>query len=757
MATKIGDMAVYISANTAGLARDLTRASHMAGSFAGRLTRQMTSLGGSMRSSLGDVFKVAGGNLLSAGIQQAATSMKGLVADSIRLAAAAEATEGRFSALLGGTGAAKKLMGDLRSFAAASPLSLEASTAGATRLLAAGTGRDQITPTLRALNDISMGDSAVTDRMLTAYAQVKATGRLQGDEWNQIANAGTLSLKDLAKTMKADEDQMKAMIEAGKVGFSDLQRTIKEATEAGGRFYGMGDKYAKSFAGRLDKLDDGWQDLKKSFGEALIQEWGLADAADDMDTFMVRVKDYINDLRPTLKAIGDFGKGLVQVFAESGRSIALIAGAASDIFSTRFPQSIKGFKDDIAGLQNFKLDPLRVVNFGVSLAEGIADAIEAVRPVWRSFVDDFVVPIKDAIADIGNLQTNVKNKVAQGGDLGVGLVAGGLASQYGDGAVKQDIAAMRTGAADARAFGKEIQALAKDLGLGERDARQLRTYRAGVADFTAQIAKLDAEMGPLAADIDALRAGGRAVPADVDMKYRDLSLKRDDAAGLLTFNRERAAEIEARGRKATDYMSPIREYAARLAARDKFDRDSAAFYKGLDAATAEEARPMVKGLVQAFSRGLLSPLAGGGTTASFARLRRDQMSVDDSFPARLSELGRTLTAKFVNPVDKFRDAVADLSTLKDVGRIDPDTYALAVADLVQGLGADIGPPQLAAGVEMGSQQLATMVAQAGVGSGPKTVEGLLAAIKLVNEQQLAAAKQMVVGIDRKPPLVTAPE
>ena len=233
MATKIGDMAVYISANTAGLARDLGRAAGLVSSFGSRATRQMMSLGGSIKSSLGDVFKVAGGNLLASGIQQAAGSMKGLVADSIKLAAAAEATEGKFAALLGGsTKDAKRLMGDLRAFAAESPLSLTAATAGATRLLAAGTSRDQIAPTLRALNDISMGDSETTSRMIAVYGKVRGSGRLQGDELNQLTEAGALNIADLAASLKVGKEEVKSLVEAGRVGFSDLQKTIKQATEA---------------------------------------------------------------------------------------------------------------------------------------------------------------------------------------------------------------------------------------------------------------------------------------------------------------------------------------------------------------------------------------------------------------------------------------------------------------------------------------------------------------------------------------------
>jgi hypothetical protein len=64
---------------------------------------------------------------------------------------------------------------------------------------------------------------------------------------------------------------------------------------------------------------------------------------------------------------------------------------------------------------------------------------------------------------------------------------------------------------------------------------------------------------------------------------------------------------------------------------------------------------------------------------------------------------------------------------------------------------------LASGVELGSQQLATMVARAGIGQGPQTVEGLLEALRKIAADNLNTAKQIAVNTGSKPPVVTAPE
>jgi hypothetical protein len=124
---------------------------------------------------------------------------------------------------------------------------------------------------------------------------------------------------------------------------------------------------------------------------------------------------------------------------------------------------------------------------------------------------------------------------------------------------------------------------------------------------------------------------------------------------------------------------------------------------------------------------------------------------------RLAELAGKLNEKLIDPALKFSNDLNDLSKIKDAGRISEDTFALAVGDLMKEAGAHLGAPQLASGVELGSQQLATMVARAGIGQGPQTVEGLLEALRKIAADNLNTAKQIAVNTGSKPPVVTAPE
>lgn len=332
MSTKIGDLAVYISANTAALQTGLARASAMTAAFAGGAARQMAHATRAATSFARDVSAVAGGNLLAGGIREAAAS-------AVELAKAAEVSAMKFDVLLGSAKEAAALMGDLKDFAAASPVSLADAQRHAVSLVSKDVARQDVVPTLKALTEVSMGDPQVLKSWVTAYGQVMATGRLQGDEWNQIANTGTLTFKDLAKVLKVDQSEVKKLIEAGKVGFYDLQLAIKEATSEGGRFAGMTARYADTYAGRLDKLSDAWDEAKREMGKGLIAGLDLkagANGAADLVDKAKKLATVLEGVARTLKTmVGHLADGAGWLYRMGQRAAALTMGDVSTVDAAR--------------------------------------------------------------------------------------------------------------------------------------------------------------------------------------------------------------------------------------------------------------------------------------------------------------------------------------------------------------------------------------------------------------------------------------
>jgi tape measure domain-containing protein len=739
VADRIGKMSVYIGADLTGLARDLTRAGAMVGRFGASVTGRLAAAARPVVSLARDIGAVAGGSLLADGIRGAVAGVGGLVKDSVTLAAEFEKTAVAMEVLTGSAATARELMNDIKDFAAESPLGLAQAADQAKKLLAAGVGAGQVVPTVSRLSDLSVGDPETLNRLSYAYGQVRAAGRLYGTELRQFTETGIPLVEELGKVLKVPKEGVKALVEEGRVGFDHLQRAVKGLTDQGGKFYGMSERYANTFAGRLDKLSDGWDSLKRQLGEALIQEWGLKDATDDMGHFLGRLKEYVNDLRPTLKVIGDVGKGVFQVAGELPKVTALVGTAVSTIFSQRFPETIRSFKDGLTALQEFRLDGPGVARFGVAVAEGIADAIESVRPLWRSFVDDFVDPIKEAILDIGNLKTNTKNKINQVGDGVVAATTFGLS--------KDHTAELRANVAETRALQADVAKLRKEFGLDAAKAASLQFARAEAARFEKSLAAMESQAGPDETEYRRLKDAGRDA-AVAERRLRELVLGIEETSQWLAAARDRVAAIEGPARARTqDLLKPLRDYRDELDRRENWSRATAAQAKAVDAAyPSAAAREFVKGVLAGEYQRITNP----------SLYARHDFQIEDQFPARLTELAVDLQKKFADPLKKLAADLADLDALKAAGRIDDRVYGRAAGDLLKDSAVGLSS-QLAAGFEAGSQELASMVARASAGLTTNDVPALLERIRTLLDAQLAAARQIATNTGAPPAVVHAPE
>ncbi|MDF2931209.1 MAG: hypothetical protein K0R36_540 [Chryseobacterium sp.] len=177
-------------------------------------------------------------------------------------------TEIAFSTMLGSADKAKVLMGDMVKLAANTPFSLQDVSKGAKQLLAFQVPAKDLLETLTRIGNISAGVSVPIDRIILAYGQVKAAGRLMGTEMRQFTEAGIPMYAELAKVLKVDETAIKGMVEAGKVGFKDVEQVIKNLTNEGGMFFELMEKQSKSMSGRVSNLGDQWDQMLNKIGQA---------------------------------------------------------------------------------------------------------------------------------------------------------------------------------------------------------------------------------------------------------------------------------------------------------------------------------------------------------------------------------------------------------------------------------------------------------------------------------------------------------
>jgi tape measure domain-containing protein len=330
-------------------------------------------------------------------------AVKELAVGSVEAAMEAEKLSAAFEVMTGSADKAGVVIDKLRGFAQTSPLGTESVMSSAKLLAAYGVEADQLLPTLRMLGDVAVGDADRLKAIAHAYGQVATTGRLTGHELREFNYAGAPLAEEVGKAIGKPKELVKSLVEEGKVGFRDVQKAFVSMTSEGGKFFGMGDRFAQTFSGSVAQLDAAWQALKREFGGALIDELGLKDATKDLGAFTERVRAGVNEIRPFLHFLGDLGRGAAQVGNEFGKAAGMFLDIQVRSLERSFPGFGRGIREMIDDLKSFKIDPDKVIaagfDFSKTLVTGAIVLYEAMKEIG-SKASDWMKPVADAAKDL---------------------------------------------------------------------------------------------------------------------------------------------------------------------------------------------------------------------------------------------------------------------------------------------------------------------------------------------------------------------
>jgi tape measure domain-containing protein len=167
----------------------------------------------------------------------------------------------------------EKLVNDLKQFTIETPLNFEDVIQSTNQLVgsfkAAGASSKTIGTEIPQILE-SIGNSAAAlggddrmGRLVYAFSQVQATGRLMGTEVRQITETGfpmlavlTQSLNERFPELALSVSDVQKRLSDGKVSFEDFKIALLSAGEAGGVFAGGMEARMTTVAGSLDKLKE---------------------------------------------------------------------------------------------------------------------------------------------------------------------------------------------------------------------------------------------------------------------------------------------------------------------------------------------------------------------------------------------------------------------------------------------------------------------------------------------------------------------
>lgn len=173
-----------------------------------------------------------------------------------------------FKTMLGSEDKANALMQQLVKTAATTPFDLQGVANGAKQLLAYGENVENVNDDLIRLGNIAAGLSQPLGDIVYLYGTTMTQGRLYTADLNQFTGRGIPMIRELAKVFGVAEGEVKSLVEAGKVGFPEVQKVIQNLTNEGGMFYNLMQEQSKTITGQISNIEDAVSTMFNEIGKA---------------------------------------------------------------------------------------------------------------------------------------------------------------------------------------------------------------------------------------------------------------------------------------------------------------------------------------------------------------------------------------------------------------------------------------------------------------------------------------------------------
>lgn len=213
-------------------------------------------------SDISNSFKKAFG--VVAGI----SSLEQLISKIIDVRGQFQQADTAIQTMLGSKEKADALLAKVREYATVSPLEFGDITSATQMMLGFNIEAEKVPRFIEAIGDVSMGNSQKFNSLSLAFSQMSATGKLMGQDLNQMINAGFNPLSIMAEKSGKSIATLKKEMSDGKITTEMVQQAFIDATSAGGKFYNMSENASKIIGGQMSMLSDAIDSALNNMGKA---------------------------------------------------------------------------------------------------------------------------------------------------------------------------------------------------------------------------------------------------------------------------------------------------------------------------------------------------------------------------------------------------------------------------------------------------------------------------------------------------------
>lgn len=374
--------------------------------FRSSISRETAGIGEQAGADAGHNFGAAFLGVAKVGAIAAGAGIVAALGIGGKIAADLEQSQIAFTTLFQNADTAKQFLGQLKSFAAATPFDLPGLTSASQKLAAAGISADKILPIMETLGDsiASMGgDSQQIDRATLALQQMALKGKVSGEEMLQLAEAGVPAWDALAAKLGTTVADAQDQVSKGLVDYTVLYDALGEKSGAAlQRSTGAMAAQSQSFSGLMSTLKDTLGiGLAEALGPALTALKPLMQEGGAFMVIMGQVGQIIAPIgtllvgafQAALPAILALSGALVQIVNAVGPSIAQMATAAGPVLA-QLASSIGGLFVQLAPLIGQILTAVQPLI--LALGSGLADVISTLAPSFTNLIKA-ALPLLQAI------------------------------------------------------------------------------------------------------------------------------------------------------------------------------------------------------------------------------------------------------------------------------------------------------------------------------------------------------------------------
>ena len=288
---------------------------------------------------------------LTDSLKRTAVEIGGLVAikkfgsDVIEATGKMQQLQVALSTILQSKSKADALLAEITEFAKKTPFNLDDVATGAKQLLAYGSSANTVVDELSMLGDVASGLQIPLGSLIYLYGTLRVQGRAYWRDIQQFQGRGVNVVEEMAKNLGVTQDQIKKLVEEGKIGFKDVEKAFQSMTSEGGKFNNMLENSSGTWPQRIANIEDTLFTKMNEFGNKYkeVFEFGIGTAEDLVES----LDDVISVMGGLIAAYGTYKAALIAAavaqkavgFVESIRLIAMyrkelgLATAAQQAFN----------------------------------------------------------------------------------------------------------------------------------------------------------------------------------------------------------------------------------------------------------------------------------------------------------------------------------------------------------------------------------------------------------------------------------------